>query len=168
MSEKDYVARNLKLRQTAIFELDDLYKVMTKWFDENGYDWIEKDHKEIKRGDGHKKLYLNWWTEKKIDDYVKFHIDIEFFIGCVNVEVEKKNHVKVCQEGEIELKFNAFLEKDYEDRYESRALSKFFRELYDKVIVGDKFDKLSGELFEQLNNLMSEVKAFMGLHEVGK
>ena len=88
MSEKVFVAKDIKISQKAIFDMSDLYKVMYKWFKNHGFEFREEEYLEKMEPKG-KHLEIKWYADKKYNDYVKFIIEIKFLVlGLNTVEVE--------------------------------------------------------------------------------
>ena len=78
MAEKEVVAKELKIKQKAVFDMGELYQTMFRWFSQHNYDFQEKQYMEKKNPDGGKNLEIKWIATRKINDYVKFQIDIVF------------------------------------------------------------------------------------------
>lgn len=166
MSEKDYIAKSLKLRQKSIFDMTDLYKLMFRWFSQHNYDFQEKEYVEKAQGDGGKVLEIGWMTTRKISDYIKFHIDIKFLIiGLKEVEIEVESMKRKTNSGDCEMRFDAWIEMDYEGKWEGNPVTKFFREFYNKYMIKSRLEDYKDELHEELYELMGEIKAFLNLYK---
>ncbi len=163
MSQKDFVASNIKVKQRSVFNLDELYLLLYKWFELYGYDFQEKEYRDIEK-EGKKNLEIQWYTEKKIDDYMKYVINVSFMVlGLEKVEIEEEGVKRKTSKGEVEVRFDAFILKDYDNRWEGGAM-KFLREVYDKFIIKGRIESLEGELHTELYKLIDEIKAFLNLH----
>lgn len=161
MSEIDYVIREIKVGQEAVFNMAELYEYIKSWFVKHRYVFFEKEYLEFLK-EGGKSASIKWQAQKKIDDYVKFHIEARIkFKDIKEVKGGKANLVK----GSISFKFESFLEKDYEDNWEINFISKFMRSIYDKFIIRDKIGRLENELREETYEVFNEVKAFLKLHQ---
>jgi len=164
MPQRDYIASGIKVKQKSVFNLDELYSVLWHWFEIHGYDFQEHEYRETKVPDG-SNLEIRWYAEKKVDDYIKYVIEVTFFaLGYQKVEIEKEGGVKEkTGKGEIEIQMSAYIEKDYEDRWKGPVLL-FFREVYDKYIIRKRIEALEGELYDELYRFIDETKAFLNLH----
>src|SRR3989338_11379589 len=166
MSERDVIAKGLKLKQKSIFDMDELYKLMFKWFSTHNYDFQEKEYIEKVQGDGSKSLEIGWMSYRKISDYIKFRIDIKFLIlGLTTVEIEVDRMKRKTNSGDIEMRFDAYIETDYEGKWESQPITKFFREFYNKYIIKGRMEGYEVQLHEELYELMGEIKAFLNLYK---
>ena len=163
MSQKDFIASAIKVKQAGVFNLNELYLLLYKWFEMYGYDFQEQEYRDIDKG-GKKQLEIRWYAEKKIDDYIKFVIKISMMVvGMEDVEVEEEGVKRKTKKGTVEFRFDAFLLKDYEDRWTGGAM-KFLREVYDKFIIKGRIESLEGELQQELYKFMDEIKAFLNMH----
>jgi len=103
--------------------MGELYKVMFRWFSRNNYDFQEKEYLEAQMEGGAKKLEIGWYSYKKISDYIKFHIDVKFLIiGLTSAEIEVGNVKRKTNQGDLEMRFDAWIEYDYEGKYEKSPL----------------------------------------------
>lgn len=164
MPQRDYVAQGVKVKQKSVFSLDELYSVLYHWFELHTYDFQEQEYRDEVTPNGHN-LEITWYAEKKIDDYIKFVIEVSFLVlGYQTVEIEKEGGIKQkTGKGEVEVQMSSYLEKDYEDRWKG-TFSLFLRELYDKYIIKSRIEALEGNLHDELYKFIDEIKAFLNLH----
>src|SRR3989338_7331815 len=143
MSQKDYVTDELKVKQKAIFRLDELYKSLTFWF----------------------KNYEYALDKKEVNEYIRFVIEMDFLIvGVEDVEIEQDGLKSKANKGEIEMKINAYLLKDYEDNWSKNAFMTFLRETYDKFIIRSRIESYEDDLYSETYKFVNEIKAFLELH----
>jgi hypothetical protein len=165
MVQRDYVVMKMPVIQTEIaMDLDEFYKTLYKWFSNNGYDFQETEYKE-KRDEG-KNIKIKWYAEKKIDDYVKYVIETKFNIQNIEEVIVKKKDKKVkLVKCNTEIDFVAYLLKDYENVWTKSAFVKFYREFYDRFIIGSRLGKQEQELKEEVDKIVYEIKSFLNLHK---
>ena len=165
MSQKDFIASAIKVKQKSVFALGELYTLLYKWFELYGYDFQEQEYRDIEQA-GKKNLEIRWYAEKRIDDYVKYVIKVSMMVrGMEEVEIEEEGTKRTSNKGEVEFRFDGFLEKDYENRWEG-GFMKFAREVYDKFIIKGRIDSLETELHAELYKFIDEIKAFLNLHRL--
>lgn len=167
MSEYDFVIphnKALKMSSESVFSMHDFYRVLRKWFDDHGYVMFEKEYVD-KLGEAGKKGEIKWQPWKKVDDYVRFHIDFKVTFSDLK-EVETKGGL--LNKGEVGIKVVSYLEKDYENRWETNFMAKFLRSIYDYFIMKERFDTYKAELREESFDIFNEAKAFLGLHRFKK
>lgn len=163
MPQRDYIVQGIKVKQKTIFDMAELYKMMYRWFELYGYIHQEVEYRDSDEPNG-KHLEIRWYQEKKIDDYFKFVIEISFLVlGLSKVEVEKNGVKSSTNKGEVEMRFDAYLLKDYDDKW-NNSMMKFFRDLYDKFIIKKRIETFEGLLHTELYKLIDEVKAYLDMH----
>ena len=79
MIDKKVKAADVSLIQDGILDLDSLYSDLKSWFDENQYIFFETKH-ETKEANKGKTIVYSWTSERKITDYIKFFINVDFLI----------------------------------------------------------------------------------------
>ena len=84
-------------------------------------------------------------------------------LGMKSIEVQKEGKKVKMDTGTIEIKFKAILQKDYEGRWENRAIWKFLRGVYEKYIIRSRIDDYEIRLFQQIEEYLSQAKAFLAL-----
>lgn len=163
MPQMDFVAKGIKIKVKSVFDLSELYKLLYRWFETHGYDFQELEYRESLEAGG-KSLEIRWYAEKKMDDYIKFVIKPSFFVvGLEKVEIEREGEKESTNKGEVEQRFDAYLLKDYDSKWEGPFL-RFLRTVYDKFLIKSRIEGYEGQLHEELYTLLNEAKAFLNLH----
>jgi len=163
MPERDYVTEPLKLSFSGAVDFDTLYKIVRNWCTKiHGYTLFEeKEHKSIRTSKG-KDLAFKWVGKRVITDYIMYVIEINLNIDNV-IDVKGKKGM-LCQ-GDFNFVFSGYLFKDYEDTWAKNAVLKFVREAHDKYITGGKMQKYEKELLKDIEDLRTEVKAFLNIRK---
>ena len=120
---------------------------------------------EIERGkyfaskDGYLRI-----AEKKINDYYKFKIKVNFFvIGLKEVEVEKAGVKVKMDTGDIEITIRSYIISDWEGRWENSPVLKFLKGVYDKYLMRSFYQELKVRIYEEAYKFENELKAFFNL-----
>ena len=79
------------------------------------------------------------------------------------VKVKREGKDVDTNEGRVQINFKAILVKDYEHKWEDQAIWKFFRGIYDRYIIRSRIETYEEKLFEELEELISQCKAFLAL-----
>lgn len=161
MVETDFIVKDLSVSYSGVFNLKEFYKYIKRWFKDDGryQDINEKLYEEDRRGDL-KITNIKIEAKKRVDDYTKFVIKTTINASDYeDVTVKGKD----MQKGDLKVKFNAEIEKDYEERWVEKPFRKFFRGLYDKFMIGFKVDALTKELTDEAYDLYNEVKKYLNL-----
>ncbi len=152
----DYLERGLKLSYEGIFEIDELYKKLTRWAKKHGYEIKELSYKAQKEKDL-QKINVIWECKKDGSDYMKYKLDV--FLNCANIkDIVVKNKKK--QHGNAEVVIDSYVERDKEDVWSRKSLTRFLRETYDKLIIGNQLEEYKKEAISDVKALMSDLKAF--------
>lgn len=153
-----------KIKDKGIFDMNELYKVVKRWLDFHQYGDESKTFKEelyVERikGDS-KQIEVRWKAERFSSDYFSNVVTITFLIlGLKEVEIELDNKKIPTQKAELELRINAKLVKDRQDKWKSDTL----RKIYDNTIVSKRIDEYWVKLYNEINGLINEIKAFLEL-----
>ncbi len=160
MAEKDKVIVG-KIKQKAIFHFKDFYGFTYDWLVGEGYKVTEKVYSEEITGDS-KKVEIEWEAKKKISDYFRFVIQVKWMIlGLKSVEVQREGKKLKMNSGQVELKINGVLVKDYEHRWEDRPIWKFLRGVYDRYIVRSRIENYEDKLKDEVEEFIAQSKAFL-------
>ena len=164
MVEQDKVFEG-KIKQTDVFDFKELYQFNYKWLVDEGYKVDEKTYSE-KVTPGGKELEIQWEAKKKVSDYFRFVIKANWrVLGMTSVEVEHPETKKKMKldKGQVEIKVQAILEKDYEHRWENTSFLKFLRGVYDKYIVRGRIEDYEKKIFGEADEFISQVKGFLAI-----
>ena len=162
MPEFDTIVQQLSVSQESKFRVKELFNLMKEWFNLHQYDFYERDYKDVLEETG-KNIYIKWETERKVDDYTRFHIEVR--IEFKNL-IEEKGKKDIVNKGSIRIRFKSFLEKDYEGNWEKNFFMLFLRAVYNKFIAKSKFDEYGAELKEETFDIYNQVRAFLKIHKV--
>ncbi len=165
--ERDYVIPpDTKIKQKGIFALDELYILLYQWFKRYGYTTFREVEYLEKRMPNGKEISIKWYGNRKINEYIRYVIEINFLVlGFQEIEVEKDNKRYKSGKGDIEMRFRSYLEIDYENMWGQSAMTRFFRAIYDKYILGSKIEQYEDELYEETYKLMDQARSFLNLHK---
>ena len=136
IKKEDYVTPKpgILITHRGKFDLDNLYKEGRLWFKARKYDFNEKDHVEFAKPGGNE-LRLRWFAERKVDDYVKFHIRTRFFM----LELNK---VKELYSAKLKINVVAYLELDYRGNWSRNLIGHFLFYVYNNFIIKKKIEKV--------------------------
>jgi|SRR3989344_1002826 len=165
MPEIDYVFKDIKFSVDDIVNIKLLYKLLRNGLNKLQYDFYEKEHLEDIKPEDIKNLSVKMEAEKKVDDYTKFHIELR--LKGKNLKSVIRNE-EICVQGTVSVSFEAFLENDYEGKWDNPFFMKFLRTLYDKYIRSDKYEKNMASLKEEGYDLINKTKSFLRVEQFKK
>ncbi|MBU0957781.1 MAG: hypothetical protein KKF56_03135 [Nanoarchaeota archaeon] len=162
MPEKDTLYQT-KVKHSGIFDFPELYKFCFEWFNDEGYDILEKKYSEKIKGDL-KEIEVDWECFRKVSDYFKFLIKVRFYIpNMADVEAQKNGQKVSANKGSLDVKLTAVMIKDYEKRWEGNAFLKFLRGVYDRYIIRGRIEQYEAKIIGEITDLIAEIKAFLSI-----
>ena len=166
MAEKNKVFET-KVKHSGIFDFRDLYSFMYTLFTDMEYSVEEKNYAEKTKGD-QKEIEVAWLMKRKVSDYFRFLVKMDVrILRMTNADVMKDGIKVSTNKGDFEVKFTAFLEKDYENRWENTAVIRFMRGIYDKYIIKSTLEGYEAQVAKEAQDVADQVKAYLTL-SVGK
>jgi len=162
MVEKDNVFKG-KIKHTGIFDFKELYRFCYSWLVDEGYWLTEKKYDEKITSNG-KEVEIEWLALRKISDYFRFSLKINWrIVGMTKVEVEENGKKIKLDKAQVEIRVDATLEKDYEHRWENNVFSKFLRGAYDRYLIRGRIDTYEGKIFSEADEFIAQVKSFLAI-----
>lgn len=164
MAEKDTIFDS-KIKYTGFFNFSDFYDFCHKWLTEetNLGNLKEKKYSEKLKGD-EKEIEVDWEGSKKLTDYFKMDMKIEFKVKRLKkVEVNQNGAKTSTNQGEIEIKVKGILVKDYQGKFEMNSFQKFLRSIYEKWVIPSRIDEYEGRIAGESDEFLSQAKAWLDL-----
>ena len=152
------------MKYRGIFSFKDFYKFCYDWLtEETGLDISEDKYSEKLIGNA-KDLDIKWTGTKKITDYFKFEIKVEFQIRkLTEVEIEQGGAKVKTNQGEVKAKVSGTLIRDYDGKFEKDAFRKFLRSIYEKWVIKSRIDQFEEKLFGDCDEFLGQAKAYLAL-----
>jgi len=162
MVEIDFISES-KVKHDGIFDFKEVYRFLYTAFNDKLYDLEEIAYSEKNTATG-KEIDFHWVASRKISDYFRFKIKVDWLIlSMTSVEVTKEGIKTKMNKGSLEIKFSCFLEKDYESRWEGTAFLKFLRGLYDNYVIKSRIVDYERRLLMEMTEFADQAKAFLVL-----
>jgi len=165
MAERRLVIDHMRLKYEGLFDLHELYKLIDNWLREKAFDKRELRNQEHVKPDGkYVELILMPW--KKITDYARHVIRIEIKVfNLTEVVVERDGQRVKMNQGRVDILFDAYLDTDYEDRWEQKPFYFFMRTIFDKFIYRTYSTQFEELLVENVHQLHTAIKSFLNLYQ---
>lgn len=144
------------LEKKGLFDFYKLYNIFLNFFKSYKYFSNEKDFSTKTKPQG-KDYTIEYSGERKITNYLKFYIDVRIEIRgakTLNIKTHKK------QRGHVIVRFKAYYEKDYMNKWKYFP---FLKKLYEEYIIKQKILDYEGKLWAETNNLITKTKKALGL-----
>lgn len=160
MAEKSEVY-NQSIKQKGYWNFTELYNFCFGWLEDEGYSLKEKEYTEKVSAAG-KEVILKWEASKKITDYFKNLIEVNWHIlGMKDAEIEREGKKESTNKGEVKITIKANIVRDYEDSWEKKPLWKFMRGIYEKYIIRTTIEEYEDRLESKAKTFVSEIKTFL-------
>jgi hypothetical protein len=153
-----------KLDYTGLFNFSGMYKFAHSWLsEEEGYGVVEEKYSEKIAGNS-KEIGIEWVATKKMGDYFKVELKIEFKVSdLTDVEVEIDKTKKKMQKGKVSIGIKGAIIKDPGSKWEGSNFDKFLRGWYDKFIIPQKIDNTEGKVRSDVQSFKEELKSYLEL-----
>lgn len=153
-----------KMKYDGIFSFKDYYKFCYDWLnEETGVDLSEKEYNEKITGNS-KELKVKWEGEKKLTDYFKFVIKVEFHItNMSNVEINREGAKIKTNQGSVKTSVKGILVRDYEGKFETKPFDKFLRGIYEKWVITQRIQQFQDFVAGKCDGFLEQAKAYLDI-----
>jgi len=163
MPEKETIFSS-KIKYAGVFLFKDFYNFCYEWLtDETNLSITEKKYEEKLVGDA-KNIKVEWEGTKKMTDYFKFEAEIIFVTeNMTKVEINQNGAKVQMNKGTVKVSIKGNLERDYEGKFETTALWKFLRSIYEKWVIPSRIDQYEDKIIEECDEFLNQAKAYLDL-----
>ncbi len=152
----------IKVSYNGVYDYSKVYRNAVNWFKKHGYFFHEKTHIEAVKSTG-KDHIINFIGERRVDDYVKYTINVEIWtLRTVPIKGEKN-----LVNGEIQFRFKGAMELDYKNTFEKtfgKKLGPVFMKIYHRYFFKSRiWGKYAPGIYIETNDLIKNVKTNLGL-----
>ena len=163
MTEKDTIFSS-NIKYNGVFSFPNFYKFCYDWLkEETGLDISEDKYAEKLDGDS-KKINIKWTGTRKVTDYFKFEIKVEFeIVGLTKVEIIQNNTKIKTNKGGVKVKVKGTLIRDYQGKFETTAFKKFLRSIYEKWVITSRIEQMETKLIGDSDEFLNQAKAYLDL-----
>lgn len=163
MAEKDTIFSS-KIKYVGIFNFKDFYQFCYEWLSEEFGLTVEEEEYSEKISGPVKNIDIKWKGSKKVSDYFKNEIKIEFkIIAMSEVEINQGGTKVKTNKGEVGVKVKGLLVKDYEGKFETSAKMSLWRGIYEKWIIGGRVKEYEDKLAGDCDEFLGQAKAFLDI-----
>lgn len=167
-----------KIKSGGIFDLEELYIELVRWFEFSGYAWKETKYRVVELPNGVKMTEIKWECDKKGTDYLSYNFLMYWQAIVSDIEVNVDGVKKKMNKGSIELKFEGKMKRNKEafvpvrgsEEETKRILvkggfGKLLWLIYDRIIIKNQVDYWKSQFFGESQKLFDEIKAFLQLYK---
>lgn len=165
MVERVVLVDKQRMNYHGIFNLKALYELIDDMLKSNEYVKKEIRNTEVVKKDGRViEIIIEPW--KRLSDYAKSVIKIKMsFKNIKDLQVEKEGLHHGMNQGELNFVFDAYLETDFEHKWENTPGFFFVRILFDKYIFKPFTTDYNGMVMKDFKTFVNEIRAFLNLHK---
>lgn len=165
MPTQNHITGPSKVKYSGIFKMSDIYRVAHSLLIDMRYIIEETKYREKVGQGGSREIEIKWHATKEFDDYTRYRITLSWLVlGLNDVEIEKEGTKVKMNNGTIELTINSYLETDYEGRWETHPITRFFKGLHDKYLYRRTYLDYQERIYKEAYKLENELKAFFNLN----
>lgn len=163
MAEKESLFSS-RIKYVGIVKFKDFYQFCYDWLTEElGMDIIEEKYTEKIKGEG-KDLEIKWVGKKELTDYFRFDLKVTFKIyGMKKVEITEGNTKIETDKGDIRIKAEAIIVRDYKGKFEASGFNKFLRAIYEKWVIPSRIEEFKSKIIEDSDDFLSQAKSYLDL-----
>ncbi len=161
MAEKILVIDHLKFSYEGLFNAAELYNVISSFFFEKGYDWLEKLNEEQVMPEGKQiRVILEPW--KNISDYYKITTRIKLnYTDLKEVEVEQEGQKLKLQHGVVRITFDAYVITDRKSEWARKPFFWFLSIMANKYFFKEHFEKAQTWITSDIDDLYNKIKTYL-------
>ena len=165
MVERTVLVDKQEMHYEGIFSVKGLYELIDDLIRKSGYTKRELKNTEIVKKDGRFiEVGIEPW--KRLSDYAKSVIKIKMTLENIkDLEIEKEGLRRSINQGKVSFVFDAYVETDFEHKWENTPGFFFVRVLFDKYIFKPFTTDYQGMVMKDFKHYVNEIRAFLNLHK---
>lgn len=163
MTEYYPVSVGNTLSYDGYFDFAKVMRLVKQHIEKLGYVYQEIDHNEIIKEEG-KDIHVHLDCDRDVSDYVLTRLVVFVNVsGLKEVEVDKDGKKLYLNDGKISFEFEAYVNTDYEGRYEGKSFLFFLRTTMEKFVYHRQLLKFKHMVQMDLDDTIKEIKAYLNL-----
>ena len=164
MSELRLTVDHLRLDYTGPFDANALYRHITSFLKERGFDlWTHKEFEHDTKTGKHIEWLIKPW--KQISDNLRYWVKVRILIynyDKVDAVVDRKK-VKIGS-GKVNIYFDGYAEMDQLNRWEQMPFFQFLRSIYLNFVFKAYTERFEQRLTYDINHLYHTVEQFFNTY----
>ena len=164
MAEVKTLIDGKSLSYEGMFNIRELYRIIDTWFKERGYDKQEvKNWEDVTESE--KQIVLEIIPYKKVSDYARIDIRIfMIFSKLSEVEIERSGMKSKINKGRAEFYFDAYVVTDYENKWQTRPVFFFIKNVIEKFVYRAYTSNYDSEAIRDCTDIENEIRSFLNMH----
>jgi len=147
----------------GIFDFHSLMRTMRNWIVNQGYEFHETSVKHKVPSPIGAEQEFEWWGWRKVNSYVKFHIDIYFHLWDLHdVEVVREGKKQKLQSARMQIEMTGRCELDWSNRFAGSRFLQALADFYDNYVIRKQIDTIyTDQLYYRIYKLQRVAKEFL-------
>jgi hypothetical protein len=163
--ERHIIIDHLKFTYEGLCNAPETFALIQEWFNDKGYDWVEKKNQEITTSEG-KQLHMVLEPYKNISDYYKLVIKITLnFINLKSLEVEFDGKTIQSQRSTIRMMIDAYVVSDRKQQWHDKPIYWLLSQVLEKYFFKNHFRKAEIWLRSDVDDLMDKFKDYLNTYK---
>ena len=158
------------VQKVGIIDLDGLYIIMQRWFEDNKF-YFEEPTSRLRPGTPAGVEYeWKWKCWRKVSDYVKFHVYIFFHVwDAKEIEVIKEGKKVKLTKCRLKIEFDGDMEMDWTNRFQRSKFSRWLFKFYYTFILKEEKQVANwwDELYYRVYKLQTISKEYLDMETRG-
>lgn len=159
---EEIVPDGTKLKAKGVFDAEDLYVELHRWFTHFGYDWKETRYLSTDMPNGSKLTEISWKCSRIVDEYCTFVMDMHLKLTTTEVEAVIENAKKKMQNGTAEFRFRGMMNKNIA-MWQNKPMGRLLHIIYERVLIRKRMLRNIEILKAEANRLFDEIKNYLGI-----
>jgi len=164
MGEDVLVVDRLKITHEGFMNLSELHLMVTEWFSQQGYDWIEFMNQEINRESGRDIVWLFKPTKTISNDYYKGVISFRLHGVDINdATVKVDGRTVTVDHGHIKIVISAYLSLNTWGKVSSNIFTWVLSWLRDQFFGADVTAEQKKLMSDGVDDLVYRIKSYLNM-----
>jgi hypothetical protein len=144
----------------GIFDMQKFMRTLRTWIVNQGYEFHETGLKHKVPSPAGAEQEFAWWGWRKVNSYVKYHIDLYFhYWDLHDVEVVREGKKQKLQSAKLQLEITGRCELDWSNRFGGSRFLQNLMDFYNNYIVRKDIDTIfTDQLYYRLYKFQRLVK----------
>lgn len=156
----------LFIKFKGVFDFEKVYNETAKWFKTRSFEFHEYQLKERDPTIGETEFFWQGWRDDT--EWMRIWIDVYARMwDQTPVEVMQEGVKKTLLRARIRFVFDAWIETDYENRFETSKIFHSLRDYYDKVVYKKRIELYGDKIEYEVHELHELVKKTLGMEAAG-
>ena len=163
MAEIKTLIDGKSLSYEGVFNIKELYRIIDTWFRDRGYDKQEvKNWEDVTESE--KQIVLEIVPYKKVSDYARIDIRVfMIFSKLSELDVEKEGIRSRVNKGRAEFYFDAYVVTDYENKWQTRPIFFFVKNVIEKFVYRAYTSNYDSEAIRDCTEIENEIRSYLNM-----